>query len=391
MIPPFDSPYAITLAHLLSNQLSPAEVAQDQWPPLIELAVDHGVAGMLLWSLRQAGWVHTGDPTWEPLLEATRRNGRRSVLQEKARLVASGALDRAGIPVVWLKGIGLAYTCYPEPHLRPMDDLDVLVPSGQMQSAHQALLNSGFRGENIDFASLAGFADQARHHDCLFDRTGKVKLELHFNLLDPAHHERLSEDCQEWFWGQVEDLSASELPFRVLKLEANLLHLCAHIFLQHQEKPPDLLHLLDLHLLITRSVVNWDLVFEQSVELRWVSAVEQALRLLLALFVTPVPQEVIDRLQEYRPLEEGIQFDRSPQKNTPRWEEWHRAFSAMSIAQRVHLVWLTIFPPAIFLRHQYNLSAGQSLFPYYFLHFLDGGREAVRALIFTRKGTNDPS
>jgi len=38
------------------------------------------------------------------------------------------ALAGAGLPVLLLKGAALAYTLYPEPHLRDRSDTDLLFP-----------------------------------------------------------------------------------------------------------------------------------------------------------------------------------------------------------------------------------------------------------------------
>src|SRR5450759_3800826 len=111
---PLDSIPVLTLAHLVAGQQSPAGVPEEQWNDLVELALDHGLGGMLLWSLRQAGWAQAAEPRWQPLVDASRRNGRHNLLIEKARRQAAAALDPAGIPTIWLKGIALAHTCYPE-------------------------------------------------------------------------------------------------------------------------------------------------------------------------------------------------------------------------------------------------------------------------------------
>jgi len=169
---PADAPPIHTLARLVAGQLPPAAIPEEQWAELITLSLDHGLGGMLLWSLRQAGWANADEPRWQPLVDTARRNGRHSLLLERARRQAATALDGAKIPAIWLKGIGLASTHYPEPHLRPMVDLDVLVHSGQLAAARDALLVPGFRPAEVDFFELGGFTDQARHHEGLVDRTG---------------------------------------------------------------------------------------------------------------------------------------------------------------------------------------------------------------------------
>ena len=63
----------------------------------------------------------------------------------------------------------------------------------------------------------------------------------------------------------------------VLRPEANLLYLCAHTALQHGLSQFVLTRYLDLHLLITQSKMDWDLVIEKAAALEWAYAVEKVL------------------------------------------------------------------------------------------------------------------
>jgi hypothetical protein len=55
------------------------------------------------------------------------------------------AYDAAGIPALVLKGAALAHMVYPEPGLRPMNDMDILVPESDARRAQQVLADLGFR------------------------------------------------------------------------------------------------------------------------------------------------------------------------------------------------------------------------------------------------------
>lgn len=384
---PINSPLSTMLAHVVTGQLSPALVPEAQWDELIELAISQGVGGMLLWALRRAGWDTPPEPRWQPLLSLARGSGRYSLLLEKTRRQVAASFDRAVLPAIWLKGGALAYTHYPEPHLRPMSDLDVLVPPDRMIDAREVLQSLGFRPAEIDFFELSGFTDQARHHESMLDRTGKIKLELHFRMLVPSLHYHMTEKDLEWFWGQTEDLGQNGPSFRALKPEANLLYLCAHIILQHQGEQLDLLHLLDLHLLITQSQMDWDLVLKQAVALRWTVALEAALAFLPGLYGTVLPDGLLEELRRLRPAGEIPSQYLDTLHSTRRWDEWRQAFERMPLGRRLRLVRSTLFPPEVFLRQQYHLAPGQLLFPYYVYHFLSGWREVARAM---RQGAVTP-
>ena len=382
-----DSTPILEVAHLVSGQLSPECVEKEHWSEIVKMALDHGVGGMLLWSLRQAGWVCSSEGIWKPLVDSVRRNGRHNLLIEKVRRLSANAFDQADIPAIWLKGIALAHKYYPEPHLRPMVDLDVLVHANQLESAREVLHTLGFHPAEIDFFELGNFTHQARHHECLLDQSRRVRLDLHFRLLVPALLTQMDEGYMEWFWTQTEDLALDGASFLSFKPEANLLYLCAHSILQNQGEPLDLLHLLDLHLLITQSSLDWDLMVKQAAFLRWTYAVEYALNTLPALFGTQLPAGVFLALQKNRQYDEHHLSSTDSLNSTRRWDDWRSAFRRMNNFQRLRLVWLTLFPPGVFLRQQYHLSPNQVLLPYYISHLLDGGREAVRALMGINKAT----
>jgi len=378
---PLNSAQIIELAHLISGQTTPDCIQEDHWAELIELALDNGVGGMLLWSSRQSGWTLPDQSEWKRLLYSVRHNGLRSMLLEKVRWQVASAFDHAKIPAIWLKGIALAYTHYPQPYLRPMADLDVLVPMGQLALARDVLRGLNFQPAEIDFFELVKFTDQARHHECFLDRSGKVKLDLHFRLLVPSILNHLDEKEMNWFWTQTEELTLDGPSFRILKPDANLLYLCAHVILQNQGEPLDLLHLLDLHILLTQSPLHWDLIEHQASVLHWTDAVGQAVGLLPALFGTQLPDKMPMAFLQAGMDKEQLLYNLNPLINTRRWDDWRSAYGRMNIFQRVRLIWLTLFPPEIYIRKLYHLSHSQLILPYYVQHFLDGGREMIRALV----------
>jgi hypothetical protein len=81
------------------------------------------------------------------------------------------AFDAAGIPSLVLKGAALALSHYPEPALRPMGDIDVLVAPAQWAEAAGLLAGRDF--------SLEDTAE----HGAAFTGPGGVRLELHGALV----------------------------------------------------------------------------------------------------------------------------------------------------------------------------------------------------------------
>ena len=117
---------------------------------LLDTARAEGVLALCYDRLRRS-------PAWtqypETLREALSRQARQDVAVEMARVMelqeVLAALARAGLPVLLLKGAALAYTLYPEPHLRERCDTDLLLPSrDEAERAWRVLQTLGYQQPN---------------------------------------------------------------------------------------------------------------------------------------------------------------------------------------------------------------------------------------------------
>ncbi|RMG20086.1 MAG: hypothetical protein D6729_03660, partial [Deltaproteobacteria bacterium] len=86
------------------------------------------------------------------------------------------AFTEADVPHLWMKGLYLAAWCYPQAHLRPMEDLDLLVPIGARSEALAVLGRLGFRGA-ADPATVS--------HELALGRQGVI-VDLHWHLARPG-------------------------------------------------------------------------------------------------------------------------------------------------------------------------------------------------------------
>lgn len=112
-------------------------------PRLFRLAERHRVAPFLLRALREQPLV---PPEWVTYLRATGQVAAVDgllKLREYDRL--AGALTRHGVPHRPLKGVFLAKTAYPDPSLRPVGDLDVLIDAADLGKTIAILGTLGYR------------------------------------------------------------------------------------------------------------------------------------------------------------------------------------------------------------------------------------------------------
>ena len=99
---------------------------------------------MLLWVVKESDIDVTLDPLWMPLVLSTREVVVYNMALEHAQSQVDAALTKACIPALWLKGFALARTVYPNATLRPMGDLDVLVPYEQRELALNVVNSLGY-------------------------------------------------------------------------------------------------------------------------------------------------------------------------------------------------------------------------------------------------------
>ncbi len=159
---------------------------EDGWRALVRLADRCGVIGSVAHGLPAAA----GAPARvrDLLAEHARREGLHHGwhLLEAERLVA--ALAGEGIPVVLLKGLGLARNWWPHPLARGFRDLDLLVRPEDVDRSLSLLAGLGYRPE-----AGGSLLDVYRtHHFHLVLRgDGRPRVELHWALARPGDPYRL--------------------------------------------------------------------------------------------------------------------------------------------------------------------------------------------------------
>ena len=198
---------------------------------ILDLAGRHGVSPLLHRAL-QAGGLLDDIPAAALLRlneerRATALNnlGKYGEFRQIAR-----ALQARGIPCIALKGLHLAELVYRDISLRPMSDMDILVPHSQLGDAVTVLQAIGYgTGEDLSGAAR----DMLETSNCnlgLAHRRSGTWLEVHWTLSEPS----------ERYAGLLEDAWRSAVPARlgdvdaqVMSAEFLLLHVCLHLAWGH--------------------------------------------------------------------------------------------------------------------------------------------------------------
>ena len=355
------------LCDLIAGKRSPQAVEPEEWPALVAIAADHNLSPLLMWLVAK-NETSIPDDLGEQLRTAQRHAAIRFMLLHKAQETISQTLNRASIPHIWLKGIALAATIYPDPAQRPMGDLDVLVAHDQLLAALDSLLKNGYHyAEYPALFDTNALVAQARSHHYVL-RGGpadSVMLELHYRMINARSWPLFPLEQERWFHQQTTRYALGSRWFTTLSSEAHLLYLCAHMVLHHGLEDFVLTRFLDLHYMITTRPLDWGIVVNKAVELRWTYATEQALRQTQAFFATPVPQMVLDDLRRQRPADENVRRARALSQPGASFERVRWSLQRLTWNERGAWVWAIAVPRQDYMRWRYDIPADRPLWPYY--------------------------
>jgi hypothetical protein len=392
-------PAIITLCRLLADDgLQSQSVDPGTWDGVISTARSEGVAPLLFQRLREAdclGEIPTS--ARDGLEEAFYRTAAHNtlILSQLARILTALAEGVApSVPTIVLKGAALALTVYDSIALRPMTDLDLMVPRAHVSVAMKVLHNSGYQAVERLGAGLDWSADY--HEHLCGGPAGVVRVELHWGLI--AGQANWRAPSIEWFWQQAEPADLERLLLSLpgsrdsvqrgdvispqallLGPTAHLLYIAAHFSLQHGAAEERLIWLYDIHLLVKRCAdrLDWNTLISQAAEFRWSAAVYAALAAARARFGTPVSPEVLQRLDQMahpaavRAMER--RSDPSPLRMRDVWDD----IIALDWGHRWQLLWAVACPSPAFMRQRYRARRPGQWALYYPYRWYSLAKEAL--------------
>jgi hypothetical protein len=146
-----------------------ANTRQFQW------ALEGGLGPLLHRASR--GFADALPPAWREALlgaELTARVRQGNLVDVALEIIE--VCERLKVCVTLLKGISVSEELYPAEHLRPMSDVDILIPASAYAPVEAALLEGGY--DRIDYPAMEG-----HHHGApLRHRTRRTLVELHTAL-----------------------------------------------------------------------------------------------------------------------------------------------------------------------------------------------------------------
>jgi len=302
-------PSADLLRRCLSGPAGPALSVQvgrcspDDWNEVTDRAIHNGLGPLLFARLKRSGArARIPADAWKRLRLVYLASASRNTRLFRGLHTVLGNLHSVGVPVVVLKGALLAEAVYGDTAVRPMCDVDLMVPRAEMPKAWTVLLDLG--GVCMERTQRAAPAPETLSRDveswCRREphlpgvAIRRLIIELHWTLVPSAGPVRVD---AAGLWHRARPATIAGAEVLALSPEDLLLHLCLHVCSKHR-LDAGLLSFCDIAETVRRyrDRLDWNRVVHTTRE--WGAARHAALTFDLVgrMLGTSVPDDVLDRL-----------------------------------------------------------------------------------------------
>ena len=192
--------------------------------------------------------------------------------------------------VILLKGLPLAFGYYKNLALRPMADVDLLIPHQQREEAVNLLVKNGYR---IKEDAPLHYIYRALRSVTLVKE--QIEIDLHWSPL----MESFGLQREELFWGHTVQIEVGDLVLETLDATGHFFHTIIHGFKRNPEPP-------------IRWIADSVIIYKQSNDIDWsrlwhlaqvhgvILQLQRALQFLAKEFSLSIPDDFKKRLQNYK-------------------------------------------------------------------------------------------
>ena len=191
----------------------------------------------------------------------------------------------ARIPAIVLKGAALIQSAYGDIALRPMSDIDVLVPLDHVAAADQVLRDVGWRPVMPVTPTMIELT-----HSAPYDHAQRSSVDLHWHVFEECCCP--GDDAE--LWAAAEPVTLAGVSTQVLTPTDQLLQACVHG--EKWVKVPGLRWIADAVLLIRAGHIDWSRLVQQATKRRFVLRMRAQLEYLQSAFEAPIPPEAFAML-----------------------------------------------------------------------------------------------
>jgi hypothetical protein len=329
------------------------------WSTLVGFAESEGIAPLLHGHLRRLHLLgRLPSEAWTRLTTIANSVWGMNAALTEHWAEATTALERAGVETMTLKGIALAHTVYPEPGLRPMADIDLLVRPGAQAGALKTLLALGYRtpGEAADrHAASRSFIELVR---------GGARIDLHWHVARYLRFEGIVEIDQDGLWRRARPLVTPAGRSLALCPEDLLLHLIVHLTLGSDFARVLWYADIDAVIRCYATALDWESLIAEAERWRIRALVGWTLGVVGDAFDSPLPRRLIERLGRNGVRRAAVARCigmSSPPSLGPRLGDTRVYLAQTLLMDRATdvlrvLVW-SFFPSGTWLRFHYEIAA----------------------------------
>jgi len=272
------------------------------------------------------------------------------------------AMTDDGLELFFLKGLPMVHLYYDHHALRPMADIDVLVPVRQVRGAMGFFDRDGWRRN-----ALASDNDLKYRHSMQFTRDPKLELDLHWYVMV----ECCSDYYNSLFWSRAVDVEVDGLQAKILDPTDFFFHTVVHGIRWNAEPPirwiPDAMMILRKE----HNAIDWDRLVGEALAHGFSHRLGLGIAYLKKHFDADIPDNVLSRLQAQEvSLTEKIE-NSFVLRNTDELFNtiWGKVWVIFAEYQRLAPK-RTHFPHVIgfskYLRHRLHLNSRRDFVPEFF-------------------------
>ena len=265
-------------------------------------------------------------------------------------------LEKAGLPVIVLKGAALGDTLYGNSALRPMTDLDLLLHDRDISAALDVLHRNGYRTTGVEVRT--GHTLEYENELVVYSPgTPPMAVELHWRLLDsPFYQDRVG---ASWFWETAQPALVAGTGALVLGMEAAILHLSAHYVLHHRAQGVRWIY--DIALLVESfgNDIDWQLVFDKATEFELIYSIQVVVQQLVDDWQVAFPADVVSAATELTASEEEqrvVHLLLSEQRPVVQ-RFWSDLSTMSSWRRRSSYLLANLFPSPAYMQDRYDLHS----------------------------------
>ncbi|HLF01021.1 MAG TPA: nucleotidyltransferase family protein [Anaerolineales bacterium] len=317
---------------LLLNALRPDQTSKSweddrmrlnaDWDDLAVRAIVLGLAPQFHHRLAQ--WGLAPAPRAAAKLTATYQAGVKRAADVYTQLgEVLTAFSANGLCPIALKGIHLAAAVYPDPALRPMNDIDLLFEAGELPKAESLLAQLGYSGKHKPADRGAGVTKHTStfRRDAVASPAQRGAASTPNPYLSPDSDRMIEPHTsleESWFGLKVDvtpgvreraiEIELGRQPARVLAREDLLLHLCVHFCFHLIMGAPSMVQLTDLLAVIhtpalphPHTPIDWPLFTTRALDHRAAPYALAALTLAGKLLGASAPAQSLDSLRQATP------------------------------------------------------------------------------------------